>query len=105
MDDVIGMSAVIIGTAPWSVGPPIQGQITVPRALLLLPIWPGFVINTMFYAAMLWGGWLLFAAPFALRKRRRIKRGLCPKCAYPVGASEVCTECGAAVASKKAVTA
>jgi hypothetical protein len=55
------------------------------------PIWPGFAINTVFYTAVLW---LLFAAPFALRRRRRIKRGLCPKCAYPVGASEVCTECG-----------
>ena len=42
--------------------------------------------------------WLLFAAPFALRKRRRIKRGLCPKCAYPVGTNERCTECGATVA-------
>jgi hypothetical protein len=48
----------------------------------------------VFYAAILW---LLFAAPFALRRRRRIKRGLCPKCAYPVGESPVCTECGAAV--------
>jgi hypothetical protein len=26
----------------------------------------------------------------------RIKRGLCPACAYPVGSSSVCTECGAA---------
>jgi hypothetical protein len=57
-------------------------------------LWRGFAINTVFYAAVLW---LLFAAPFALRKRRRIKRGLCPKCAYPVGTSEKCTECGAAV--------
>jgi hypothetical protein len=54
-------------------------------------LWPGFAINTLFYAAILW---LLFAAPFALRRRRRINRGLCPACAYPVGDSEVCTECG-----------
>jgi hypothetical protein len=65
------------------------------------PIWPGFPINTLFYAVILWG---LFAAPFALRRRRRIKRGLCPACAYPVGASDVCTECGKPVAPK-AVTA
>jgi hypothetical protein len=58
------------------------------------PRWPGFAINTVFYAGVLW---LLFAAPFALRRRRRTKRGLCPKCAYPVGSSEVCTECGAAL--------
>ena len=55
------------------------------------PIWPGFAINTVFYAFILW---LLFAAPFALRWRMRIKRGLCPKCAYPVGDSPRCTECG-----------
>jgi hypothetical protein len=62
------------------------------RALPVQPLLPGFVVNSVFYAAILW---LLFAAPFALRRRRRIKRGLCPACAYPVGASPVCTECGA----------
>jgi hypothetical protein len=61
------------------------------RALPLRPIWPGFAINALFYAGILW---LLFVAPFALRRRRRIKRGLCPACAYPVGNSDVCTECG-----------
>jgi hypothetical protein len=50
-----------------------------------------FTINTIFYAAILW---LLFAAPGRVRRWRRIKRGLCPRCAYPQGASEVCTECG-----------
>jgi hypothetical protein len=61
------------------------------RSFPLLPIWPGFAINTIFYAAILW---LLFAFPFMIRRRRRIKRGLCPACAYPVGDSAVCTECG-----------
>jgi hypothetical protein len=60
------------------------------------PIWPGFAINTVFYAVILWG---LFAAPFALRRWRRMRRGLCPACAYPVGDSPVCTECGKAVPS------
>ena len=68
-----------------------------------MPTWPGFAINTIFYAAMLW---LLFAAPFQFRRYRRIKRGLCPACAYPVGSSGVCTECGKPVTTKsvKAVT-
>jgi hypothetical protein len=62
------------------------------RAFLSLnPIWPGFAINTLFYAAILW---MMFAAPFALRRRSRINRGLCPGCAYSVGESDVCTECG-----------
>jgi hypothetical protein len=65
-----------------------------PRVVPVDPIWPGFAINTIFYAAILW---MLFALPLALRRRRRVKRGLCPACAYPIGTSEVCTECGAAV--------
>ena len=64
------------------------------RVRPLNPIWPGFAINTLFYAAILW---LLFAAPGRVRRWRRIRRGLCAKCAYPVGTSEVCTECGASV--------
>ncbi len=64
------------------------------RVLPLRPIWPGFAINTIFYAAILW---MLFAAPMLARRKRRIKRGLCPACAYPVGTSAVCTECGEAV--------
>src|SRR5262245_55524052 len=69
---------------PWC---DIQGI----RYLPTRPIWSGFAINTMFYAAIVW---MLFAAPFALRRWRRIRGGLCPACAYPVGASEACTECG-----------
>jgi hypothetical protein len=67
---------------------------SIPRVLPLRPIWPGFAINTVFYTTLLW---LLFAAPFALRRRLRIRRNLCPHCAYPVGTSGVCTECGKAI--------
>jgi len=58
------------------------------KLLPLRPIWPGFAINTLFYAA------IVFAAPVKVRRRRRIKRGLCPNCAYPIGAGEICSECG-----------
>jgi hypothetical protein len=72
------------------------------RIIPLSPIWPGFAINTVFYAAILW---LLVAAPFALRRRfvirGRVRRGQCPACAYPVGTNDVCTECGKPVAGKK----
>lgn len=60
----------------------------------LVPLWPGFAVNTLFYAAI---AWMLFAALFAWRRRRRARRGLCAACAYPVGIGGVCTECGAAV--------
>jgi hypothetical protein len=61
-----------------------------------LPLWPGFAINTLFYAGILW---LLFAAPFALRRRSRTKRGLCPSCGYDLRGcvSQTCAECGRAV--------
>jgi hypothetical protein len=55
------------------------------------PLGLGFALNTIFYAAILW---LLFAAPGRIRRWRRIARGRCPHCGYPVGASSVCTECG-----------
>lgn len=61
------------------------------RDLPFHPIWPGFAINTIFYATILW---LLWATPFALRRRRRVKRGQCPACAYPIGTNPRCTECG-----------
>jgi len=60
-------------------------------ALPCLPIWPGFAINTIFYAMILWG---LFATPGMIRRRWRVRRGKCPACGYPVGTSAVCTECG-----------
>ncbi|MCI0348786.1 MAG: hypothetical protein L0Z53_05115, partial [Acidobacteriales bacterium] len=72
-----------------------RGGILFPQGngthLSLNALWPGFAINTIFYATFLW---LLFAAPGLVRRRIRIKRGLCPACAYPVGESPTCTECG-----------
>jgi hypothetical protein len=82
----------------WLLSREVQpGYIYYNRALAFRPIWPGFAINTVFYALVLW---LLVAAPFALRRRSRIKRGLCPKCAYDLrGAAlqnRACPECGCA---------
>jgi hypothetical protein len=70
------------------------GMGEIPKVCPLWIIWPGFAINTLFYAMILW---LLVAAPSALRRRLRIKRALCPACAYPTGASDLCSECGNAV--------
>jgi len=60
------------------------------------PLWPGFAINTVFYAGVLW---VLCCGPFALRRMIRRRRGQCARCAYPIGQSPVCTECGAPHAS------
>jgi hypothetical protein len=66
--------------------------------LPLRPLWPGFGINILFYALLLW---LVFCAPFVARRVLRRKRRVCEKCAYPIGASPVCTECGAAVSTRR----
>ncbi len=56
-------------------------------AVVLDPGWPGFAVNTIFYATLLW-------LPFPVRRFIRIRRGLCPACAYPMAESDVCSECG-----------
>jgi hypothetical protein len=61
------------------------------RALPFRPIWAGLIINSIFYAVILW---LLIPGPFALRRFIRRRRGFCPKCGYPMGEAAVCTECG-----------
>ncbi len=65
------------------------------RLLPLRPIWPGFGINTLFYAAILWP---VILGPFALRRHFRRKRGLCVSCGYDLRHAdhEACPECGAA---------
>ena len=56
------------------------------------PIWPGFAINTIFYAALLW---LLVWGPFAMRRFIRRKRGLCVTCGYDLRHADhdACPEC------------
>ncbi|MDY7109169.1 MAG: hypothetical protein SYC29_11095 [Planctomycetota bacterium] len=73
-------------------GPPSYPR-TSHRALPVRPIWPGFAINTLFYAIVLW---LLIPGPFVLRRVIRIKRGRCPKCGYDLrhALSGGCPECG-----------
>ena len=76
------------------------GVFTHPRPLPLRPTWPGFAINTVFYAAILW---LLTLGPFTARRIIRCKRGLCINCGYDLpgasggggGGGGVCPECGA----------
>ena len=63
-------------------------------------IWLGFAVNTLVYAVVLW---LLSGGPFRLRRFIRVKRALCPKCAYPMGESAVCSECGTALPERAGV--
>jgi hypothetical protein len=60
----------------------------------LRPLWPGFAINTIFYAAMLW---LLWVAPGKIRRFVRVRAHRCPACGYRIaeGVGPNCSECGA----------
>jgi len=65
--------------------------------LPLQPEWPWFLINTLFYAMLLW---LFIPGPFVLRRLIRIRRGRCPRCGYdlrgqpPEAGAAGCPECG-----------
>ena len=102
-----GWPAVSLIGHSWGIGKPSEGLLNlkgttiatrlrkvapiVDNFLPYLPLWPGFAINTVFYAAMLW---LLFFAPGFVRRRIRTRRGQCPACGYPIGTNPLCTECG-----------
>jgi len=57
------------------------------------PIWPGFLIDTLFYAAIWFGG---FFAPGMAKRAIRRKRGRCPRCGYDLRGDLAagCSECG-----------
>jgi hypothetical protein len=68
----------------------------VGKVLPFIPLWPGFAINTIFYAAIVW---MLFMGPGAVRRRVRRKRGQCAACGYSLrgNVSDKCPECGVMV--------
>ena len=55
-------------------------------------LWPGFALNSAFYAGVLA---LLILGQRGLRRDWRRRHGRCPLCGYPQGASARCSECGA----------
>ena len=70
------------------------------------PVWYGIAVNTIFYTAVLATFWFLIRVGYfyAFRHVIRVRRGLCPACAYPMGESVVCTECGTALPGRGAPT-
>ena len=77
---------------PWS-DPKWQSNAESDPALQL--VWSGVVLNPLLFGGTLW---MVLVLPFVVfinvRRRRRIARNCCPKCAYPRGSSQRCSECG-----------
>jgi len=63
------------------------------RVLPLRPIFPGFLIDTLFYGVIWYG---LFFGTGATRRAIRRKRGRCPMCGYDLRGNfeSGCSECG-----------
>lgn len=78
----------------WTIDVHRSGGVTT-ITLPLTPIWSGFAIDTLFFAA---ASALTLAMRRWMIRRWRLKRGRCPACKYPIGTSPVCTECGEALA-------
>jgi hypothetical protein len=76
-----------------------RGEISAPSLyrnhfLPAIPVWPGFALNTAFYAGVAWG---LRQVARAIRRRRRRRKGLCVKCGYDragIVSTAPCPECG-----------
>ncbi len=62
-----------------------------PRQLPIQPIWFGLAVDSAFYSVLIASvAWCFRAA----RQRSRLRRNLCPRCAYGPLTSELCPECG-----------
>lgn len=67
------------------------GGVMMSTTLPTQPILCGLVVNTVMYSFVIW---LLLAGAFIVRRVLRTRRKQCLGCGYPIGVSEVCTECG-----------
>lgn len=63
----------------------------IPRALPVQLIWLGYVVDTATYSCIVA---VLWYAAIRIQRARRVRRGMCPMCAYPRGISPCCSECG-----------
>jgi hypothetical protein len=91
-------SVPVLGKPSWTWPKAFVGswKLSPTFILPLIPLWPGFFLN-----ALIWGSpVLLVPAVKGLRRSRRRRRGLCPRCAYDLRTVEfvVCPECGPGVA-------
>ncbi len=92
---VIGTVALAPGKAPVPNVIVNARTMTIARRLPLVPLWPGFLANSVCGALLIYGVWRVLPAG---RRAARRRRGLCAWCGYSrAGLPEggVCPECGA----------
>jgi hypothetical protein len=63
--------------------------------LPIIPLWPGFLVNTLSYSAVAWS-----VLASHIRRTRRIKQGLCIRCKYSLAGLETCPECNTPASQK-----
>jgi hypothetical protein len=80
-------------TAPTALKPRYDAVLIAQHVLPLRPLLPGFALNTLFYATLLFP---LFSAPPAIRRHLRRRRNHCPTCNYNLHnlPTPTCPECG-----------
>jgi hypothetical protein len=85
------------GPHAWRAGLPVSSDLRIARGwgrLPLMPIWPGFLLNTLVYAAPAAG---ILLGAHRLRVHFRKRRGCCCACGYSLrGLPDAvpCPECG-----------
>jgi hypothetical protein len=72
--------------APWAMATAADR-----RAIPLAPVPLAFIANTLLYAVVLAG---VFIVPPSLRRRARRRRGRCTTCGYQLAGLTTCPECG-----------
>lgn len=85
------------GPAPWKYGLDLPRWAATHewfRRIPLMPLWPGFVMNTLCFAAALM---LVRVGLRAAITRHRRRRQRCATCGYPLAALSTCPECGRSV--------
>jgi hypothetical protein len=71
-----------------------KGTPLAERRLPIKPLLPGFAVDWLFFGAIVWT--LTWATAF-VRRRRRLRKGLCRQCGYPLEGA-ACPECGTVAA-------
>jgi hypothetical protein len=78
-------------TSLWRIGLPLGAE---ELRLPLVPLWPGFLLNTLYYALIAAGAWYGIGI---WRGKYRRAQGCCPSCGYTrtgIAAGALCPECG-----------